>query len=47
MIAYPTYSVGSIVAVMLVSRVVFGERLSRRQIIALVMILVALVLLNI
>lgn len=46
-IAYPTYSVGSIVAVMLVSRVVFGERLSRRQIIALVMILAALVLLNI
>ena len=46
-IAYPTYSVGSIVAVMLVSRIVFGERLSRRQIIALVMILVALVLLNI
>ena len=46
-IAYPTYSVGSIVAVMLVSRVVFGERLSRRQIIALVMILVALVLLNV
>lgn len=46
-IAYPTYSVGSIIAVMLVSRVVFGERLSRRQIIALVMILSALVLLNI
>lgn len=46
-IAYPTYSVGSIIAVMLVSRVIFGERLSRRQIIALVMILAALVLLNV
>lgn len=46
-IAYPTYSVGSIIAVMLVSRVIFRERLSRRQIIALVMILSALVLLNV
>lgn len=46
-IAYPTYSVGSIIAVMLVSRVIFKERLSRRQIIALFMILAALVLLNV
>ncbi len=46
-IAYPTYSVGSIVAVMLVSRVVFKEKLSYRQLIAMIMIMIALVLLNI
>ena len=46
-IAYPTYSVGTIIAVMLISRVIFKEKLSRRQLIALAMILIALVLLNV
>ena len=45
-IAYPTYSVGTIVLITLVGRACFGERLSRRQLIAMGVILAALVLLN-
>ena len=45
-IAYPTYSVGTIVLIALVGRAVFDERLSRRQLIAMGVILAALVLLN-
>jgi len=45
-IAYPTYSVGTIVCVTLVGRAFFKERLSRRQIAAMGVILAALVLLN-
>ncbi len=45
-IAYPTYSVGTIVLITLVGRAAFGERLSRRQLIAMGVILAALVLLN-
>lgn len=45
-IAYPTYSVGTIVCITLVGKVFFKERLSRRQIIAMGVILAALILLN-
>jgi len=45
-IAYPTYSVGTIVLITMVGRAFFKERLSRRQIIAMGVILAALVLLN-
>lgn len=45
-IAYPTYSVGTIVLITLVGRAVFSEKLSRRQLIAMGVILAALVLLN-
>ena len=45
-VAYPTYSVGTIVLVTLLGRAVFGERLSRRQFAALFVILVSLALLN-
>ena len=45
-IAYPTYSVGTIVLITLVGRAAFGEKLSRRQIVAMGVILAALVLLN-
>ena len=45
-IAYPTYSVGTIVLITLVGKACFKERLSRRQIIAMGVILAALVLLN-
>jgi len=45
-IAYPSYSVGTIVMITLVGRVCFRERLSRRQIMAMGVILAALVLLN-
>lgn len=45
-VAYPTYSVGTIVLITLVGRVVFGERLSRRQLLAMGVILAALILLN-
>ena len=45
-IAYPTYSVGTIVLITLVGKVFFKERLSRRQIMAMGVILVALILLN-
>lgn len=45
-IAYPTYSVGSIVLIAVLGVFLFHERLSRRQALALSMILVALTLLN-
>ena len=45
-VAYPSYSVGTIVLIALVGRAVFGERLSRRQMIAMGVILAALILLN-
>lgn len=45
-IAYPAFSVSTIVAVTLISAVFFQERLSRRQITALGVILLSLALLN-
>ena len=47
MIAYPTYSVATIVVVTLVGTVFFKEKLSHRQILSMLMIFAALVLLNI
>ena len=47
MIAYPTYSVATIVMVTLVGVAVFREKLSRRQIVSMLLIFSALVLLNI
>ena len=46
-VAYPSYSVGTIVLVTLAGRAFFGERLSRRQLMAMGVILVSLVLLNV
>ena len=46
MIAYPSYSVGTIVLIALVGKVFFKERLSRRQLVAMGVILAALILLN-
>ena len=46
-IAYPSYSVGTIVLITLVGRAVFGEKLSRRQFVAMGVILLSLVLLNV
>lgn len=46
-VAYPTFSVGTIVLVAAVSAVIFHERLSRRKLMCLGLILVALVMLNI
>lgn len=45
-IAYPTYSVGTIVLVTLLGKLLFAEKLSRRQLAALGVILVSLALLN-
>lgn len=45
-IAYPTYSVGTIVLITLVGLAFFRERLSRRQLLAMGVILAALILLN-
>lgn len=45
-IVYPTYSAGTIIAVTLVGLLAFREKLNRRKLIALGMILAALVLLN-
>ena len=47
MIAYPTYSVGTIIMIALVGVAVFREKLDRRKLIAIGVILAALVLLNI
>lgn len=47
MIAYPTYSVATIVVVTLVGVVAFKEKLSRMQMLSMVLIFAALVLLNI
>ena len=46
-IAYPSYSVGTIVLITLVGRAAFGEKLSRRQFVAMGVILLSLVLLNV
>lgn len=46
LIAYPFFSVGTIVLVTLAGVIFFREKLSKKQIIALVMILIALALLN-
>ena len=45
-VVYPSFSVGVIVAVTLVGLLCFHEKLNRRKLIALGMILAALVLLN-
>lgn len=45
-IVYPTFSVATILVVTLVGLAAFGERLSRRQWVAVAIILLALVLLN-
>ena len=45
-VAYPSFSVGTIVAATLAGVALFGERLSRRQTLALAIILAALALLN-
>ena len=46
-IAFPTYSVGAIVIITLAGVLVFKEKLSRKQVIGIAGILLALVLLNI
>ncbi|MBQ3575144.1 MAG: hypothetical protein IJA26_05715, partial [Clostridia bacterium] len=46
LIAYPSFSVGTIVLVTLAGALIFREKLSKKQFAALGMILVALVLLN-
>jgi drug/metabolite transporter (DMT)-like permease len=46
-VAYPTYSVGTIIATSIVGICLFHETINRRQKVALVGILIALVLLNI
>ena len=46
-VAYPSFSVGTIVLVTAVGMLCFGERLSRRKWIALGVILLALILLNV
>lgn len=46
LIVYPSFSVGVIVLVTLVGALVFKEKLSKKQIFALALILIALVLLN-
>ena len=45
-VAYPTYSVGTIVMVALAGAALFSERLSRRQVASMGLILVSLALLN-
>jgi multidrug transporter EmrE-like cation transporter len=45
-VAYPTYSVGTIVMITLAGLIIFREKLNRQRIIGLGMILCALVLLN-
>lgn len=46
-IVYPTFSVATILVVTMVGMAAFGERLSRRQWVAVAIILLALILLNI
>jgi len=46
-VAYPTYSVGTIVMITLAGLIIFREKLNRQRIIGLGMILCALVLLNV
>lgn len=45
-VAYPTYSVGTIVLITLLGRALFHEKLSRRQMLAMLVILASLILLN-
>ena len=45
-VVYPSFSVGTIIAVTLVGVICFREKLEKRKLIALAMILGALVLLN-
>lgn len=45
-VAYPSYSVGTIILIAVVSMILFKERLSRRKWIAMAVILAALALLN-
>lgn len=46
-IVYPTYSVGTVILISLMSRILFKEKLNRQQLIGVGLILVALVMLNI
>ena len=46
-LVYPLFSTGTILAVIAFSVPVFHERLTRRQVVGIVMILIALALLNI
>ena len=46
MVAYPSFSVGTIIVVALVGVLCFREKLNRRKLVALGVILAALVLLN-
>ena len=45
-IVYPSYSVGAILTVTIAGVSVFGEKLGKRQWLAMVLILAALVMLN-
>jgi multidrug transporter EmrE-like cation transporter len=45
-VAYPTFSVGTIVCVTLIGRLCFREKLNKRKLIALSVILISLILLN-
>ena len=47
MVVYPTFSVGTIIAVTIVGVLAFREKVGKRKLIALGMILGALVLLNV
>ena len=47
MVVYPCFSVGTIIAVALVGAIALREKLNRRKLIALGVILAALVLLNV
>ena len=46
LLVYPVFSTGSIVVVMLVSTLLLKERITRRQLLGIALILAALVLLN-
>lgn len=46
-IVYPTYSVGTVIFISLMSRVFFKEKLSKQQLLGVGLILVALVMLNV
>ncbi len=46
-IVYPTYSVGTVILISLMSRIFFKEKLNKQQLIGVGLILVALVMLNI
>ena len=46
-VAYPTYSVGTIIVVSFVGMIFFREKLNRKQLFAIALILLSLILLNI